>query len=72
MHYKDHPPPHFHARYGGEEITVEIESGMVTGRMSRRPLRMVLEWADQHREELTEDWERARERRALQPIPPLR
>jgi hypothetical protein len=44
MNYNDHLPPHFHARYQEEEVTVEIETGVVQGRMSRRALRMVLEW----------------------------
>jgi hypothetical protein len=29
MYYDDHVPPHFHAKYGEFEITVEIESGAV-------------------------------------------
>jgi hypothetical protein len=72
MHYNDHPPPHFHARYQNEEVIVEIDGGLVTGRMTQRPLRMVLEWAQQHRNELMDDWNRAREHRPLEPIPPLR
>lgn len=71
MNYNDHEPPHFHARYGEEEVIVEIESGVVTGRMSKRPLRMVLDWADEHQKELMEDWKRARERKPLKPIEPL-
>lgn len=31
MNYNDHLPPHFHARYQDQEITVEIESGLVQG-----------------------------------------
>ena len=26
MFYNDHAPPHFHARYGGFEATIEIEN----------------------------------------------
>lgn len=29
MYYRDHAPPHFHAEYGDNEITVEIETGQV-------------------------------------------
>jgi len=29
MNYNDHLPPHFHARYQDQEVTVEIESGVV-------------------------------------------
>lgn len=31
MIYNDHNPPHFHATYGDYKITVEINSGVVTG-----------------------------------------
>ena len=41
MNYNDRLPAHFHARYQDEEVTVEIESGLVQGRMSRRALRMI-------------------------------
>ncbi len=36
MNYNDHPPPHFHARYQDQEVLVEIETGLVQGKMSRR------------------------------------
>lgn len=71
MLHREHGPAHFHARYGGQEITVKIESGIVTGRMSKRALRLVLEWYELHRDELASDWDRACRREPLQPIPPL-
>jgi len=45
MFYRDHAPPHFHAYYGEHEITVEIESGKVSGDFPRRALAHVQEWA---------------------------
>lgn len=71
MNYNDHQPPHFHARYQDQEIIVEIESGTVEGRMSKRALRMVLEWLDLHQEDLMANWELARQRKALNMIQPL-
>ena len=71
MNYNDHSPPHFHARYQDQEVLVEIQSGLVTGTMSKRALRLVLEWMDLHQAELMQNWERARERKPLQPIDPL-
>jgi len=53
---RDHPPPHFHAVYGEYQITVEIETGAVTGDFPRRALRMVEEWRELHQEELLEKW----------------
>lgn len=71
MNYNDHAPPHFHARYQDQEVSVEIDSGMVQGKMSRRALQMLFEWADQHRNELLRNWERAVARDPLEPIDPL-
>lgn len=71
MNYNDHLPPHFHARYQDQEITMEIETGLVQGRMARRELRMVLEWSEKYQEQLLNDWDLARARRQLQRIPPL-
>ncbi|PSR16231.1 transcriptional regulator [filamentous cyanobacterium CCP3] len=71
MNYNDHQPPHFHARYQDQEIIVEIETGTVEGRMSKRALRMVLEWLDLHQAELMANWELARQRKALNEINPL-
>lgn len=41
MRYNDHPPLHFHARYGGQEVTVEIVTGRVQGAMSRNALQLI-------------------------------
>ena len=71
MNYQDHGPAHFHARYQDQEVLVEIDSGLVRGMMSKRSLRLVLDWADAHHSELAANWERARERKPLEPIDPL-
>ena len=71
MNYNDHDPPHFHARYQDQEISVEIETGIVQGRMSRRALRMILVWSAQHHDALLRNWDRARQRLSLDTIPPL-
>ena len=42
MYYREHAPPHFHAEYGEFEITVDIHTGIVTGRFPRRALYLVL------------------------------
>ena len=37
MFYGDHPPPHFHAAYQGEEIKVNVNTlEVIEGKMSRR------------------------------------
>lgn len=71
MNYNDHDPPHFHARYQDQEITLELQTGIVQGKMSRRALRMVFEWSEKHQEELLRNWERARAREPFESIQPL-
>lgn len=71
MYWDDHSPPHFHAKYGEYEITVEILTGVVQGKFTKRALRHVLEWHDLHREELLEDWELCLARNEPKPIEPL-
>jgi hypothetical protein len=71
MYYRDHEPAHFHAVYGDYEVKVFIETGVVEGRFPRRALAHVLEWYAAHRTELSDDWQRAKDRTPLVPIPPL-
>jgi hypothetical protein len=71
MNYNDHDPPHFHARYQDQEITLELQTGIVQGKMSRRALRMVFEWSEKHQDELLRNWEHARAREPFEAIPPL-
>ena len=72
MYYNDHSPPHFHAEYSGNEALYEIETLRVyAGELPRRVHNLVLEWADLHRQELMEDWQRARNGETLSEIKPL-
>lgn len=71
MYWNDHSPPHFHARYGDFQMTVAIESGVVTGNFPKRALRHVLEWYDLHKEELRENWARCEQNAELKLIDPL-
>ena len=71
MFWRDHAPPHFHAKYGDDEITVEIQSGAVNGKLNSRGLKMVQEWRELHLEELMQEWSLAEQRKELFKIEPL-
>ncbi len=72
MYYDDHGPPHFHAYYGEYAAVINIDTLEVRdGRLPRRALSMVLEWAAAHRHELTANWERAEQHQVLKRIDPL-
>lgn len=71
MNYNDHLPPHFHARYQDQEVTVEIGTGKIKGEMSKRALKLLFEWSEQYQGELEHNWELARVHRPLEQISPL-
>ncbi len=71
MYYREHAPPHFHAEYGEYEVTIEIRTGIVSGKFPRRVLNAVLEWYVLHEDELLENWEFAEKKMPLKKIEPL-
>ena len=71
MYIREHPPCHFHAEYGEYEITVDIKTGVVTGKFPRRALNAVLDWYVMHQDELLANWESAMNRQPLSKIEPL-
>lgn len=72
MYFDDHNPPHFHAVYAGEEALIEIGTlAIISGSLPSRALGLVVEWASQHRPELQEAWDRAKNLEAPGKIDPL-
>ena len=72
MFFNDHSPPHFHARYGEFHAEVDIQTlRILQGDLPKRAKAMVLEWAEEHREELLENWNLAREMCELKNIKTL-
>jgi Domain of unknown function (DUF4160) len=72
MYYDDHNPPHFHARYGSQECLIRINDlTVLEGNLPSRALKMVIEWAELHQDELIENWERAAQLQTLGNIDPL-
>ena len=72
MFYNDHAPPHFHATYAEFEILVNIKTlEILEGKMPRRALALVLEWASMYRNELLEDWDLCEKHQQLKSIQPL-
>ena len=72
FYWEDHLPPHFHAKYSGDEALVDIGTGEVLrGSIPRRALSLVNEWREIHVAELLANWERASRRQPLRYISPL-
>ncbi len=72
MFWNDHAPPHFHALYGGYEVVINICTlEVLKGKMPRRALSLILEWASYHRNELLEDWKLCEQSKTPNKIKPL-
>jgi Domain of unknown function (DUF4160) len=72
MYYNDHPPPHFHVRYGQQKAIVSIQDlSILEGKLSSRVWNLVLDWASLHQAELMENWNFARQNIPLDGIEPL-
>ena len=51
---------------------IDIESGeLIAGKLPKRALALVTEWHAEHKGELSENWVRARQHKALKKIAPL-
>ena len=72
MYWRDHNPPHFHAKYGEFEVLIDIKGQRVLeGGLPRRALGHVLEWTGKHQQELLENWELCRNRQRPNSVLPL-
>lgn len=72
MFWRDHAPPHFHPLYAEYEVLIDIRTfDILDGAMPRRALALILEWAQEHRAELMEDWDLCVRNQPPNPIRPL-
>jgi hypothetical protein len=72
MYFGDHPPPHFHALYAEFEAVIDIRTfEVLRGELPLRAVALVLEWAQQHRNELMRDWELCVQNQMPERIRPL-
>lgn len=72
MFFKDHAPPHFHVKYGEFKAVIDINTLLfLNGKLPRRALNLVLDWAELHQAELLEDWRLCEEMQNPKPIAPL-
>ena len=72
MFFDDHPPPHFHAEYQGQDALVAFDGSIIEGEItSSRARRLLKEWTLLHRSELEMNWRRAKSLKPLVQIAPL-
>lgn len=57
MFFSEQAPPHFHAEYGEYRAEIDIQTlEVLAGKLPRRALELVQDWAELHRDELLKDW----------------
>ena len=64
-------PPHFHARYAEYKASIEMNGNVLAGSLPAPQLGRVQKWAELHRDELLDNWQRARNSQELASIAPL-
>ncbi len=73
INWREHQPPHFHAKYGSDEVAVSINDiEVLDGSLPNKQLKMLLGWTALHQEELLENWKLAEQKQDLFPIEPLK
>jgi hypothetical protein len=72
MFFDEHAPPHFHAQYGEHKASINIRTlEVMEGKLPRRALNLVQDWAELHRDELLADWALCQQHQQPRPILPL-
>jgi len=69
----EHNPPHIHAYYQNHKAIIDIRACEVSdGKLPAKETKLVLAWAEIHKEELLADWELASKGELPFPIEPLK
>jgi hypothetical protein len=72
MFYNEHGEPHYHVYYGEYNAKISIaKNKVIAGSLPKRALKLTLEWAEKHVEELGENWKRSKKHKVLNFIEPL-
>ena len=72
MNWEEHNPPHFHVKYAEYNAMILIAEGIVAkGFLPAKQLKLVLAWAEIHKDELMQNWELSKIKEPLNKIAPL-
>ncbi|GHU70934.1 hypothetical protein FACS1894184_17090 [Clostridia bacterium] len=67
-----HHVPHFRAEYQGEEAAISMDGDVLEGSLPKSKMKLVLAWADIHRDDLIANWGLLAAGREFFRIDPLR
>jgi len=72
INYKEHGIPHFHVRYNEFQGVFSIQNlDLIEGKLPKRIISIILEWAFDHKDELMVNWELSMKKQPLNRIDPL-
>lgn len=72
MYFTDHNPPHFHVKYKKYEASIRIKDfKILKGDLPKKVYDLVIEWAELHKNELMNDWTKAKNMQTPDKIKPL-
>ena len=72
MYFNEHSPPHFHAEYNEYKASISIKTlGLVEGKLPSKVTSLVVEWAQEHQDELLKNWNSIKETGKYNKIRPL-
>lgn len=72
MYFNEHNPPHFHAEYNEFNASISIKTlGLIDGKLPSKVMSLVVEWAQEHQEELLENWNSIQKTGKYDKIKPL-
>jgi hypothetical protein len=73
IYWDDHPRPHFHAKYGGQEMVVAVNGLKISeGSLPHQATRLVMKWAKENLAAIKRDCDLAEKQMPVEQIPPLR
>ncbi len=56
MYFRDHNPPHFHAKDNGDKEVFDIKGNSLRGGLSPKKSKRVRKWAKENEDFLKEEW----------------
>lgn len=57
MYFKDHNPPHFHAKEGGQEEVFDFDGSSMRGGISPKKSNKISKWAQENQGFLKKQWD---------------
>jgi hypothetical protein len=66
-----HHKPHFHAEYQGDEAAIAFDGEILEGKLPPSKMKLVIAWAEIHRDDLEANWKLLTEGRECSKISPL-